>query len=44
MDYSTIIFVNKEVAEYLIQLLQPVLFVNREAYNKNSLKGRGKSL
>ena len=44
IDYSTITPVNKEVAEYSMQLLQPVLFVNREACNKNILKSRGKSL
>ena len=42
--YSTITPVNEEVAEYSIQLLQPVLFVNQEACNKNILKGGGKSL
>ena len=44
MDYSTIIPVNKEVAEYSIQLLQLELFVNWEAYNRNNPKGGGKSL
>ena len=44
MDYSTIIPVNEEVAKYLIQLLQLVLFVNSEVYNKNILKSRNKSL
>ena len=44
MDYSTITPINEEVAEYSIQLLQPVLFVNWEEYNKDILKGGGKSL
>ena len=44
MYYSIIIPVNKEVAKYSIQLLQPVLFVNQEACNKNISKGGGKSL
>ena len=44
IDYSTITPVNKEVAEYLIQLLQPKLFVNWEVCNKNNSKGGGKSL
>ena len=44
MDYSTIIPVNKEVAEYSIQLLQLVLFINWEEYNKDIPKGGGKSL
>ena len=44
IDYSTITPVNEEVAEYSIQLLQSVLFVNWEEYNKDITKGRGKSL
>ena len=44
IDYSTITPVNEEVAEYLIQLLQLVLFVNWEEYNKDIPKGGGKSL
>jgi hypothetical protein len=44
IDYSTITPVNEEVAEYSIQLLQLVLFINWEVYNRNNSKGRGKSL
>ena len=44
IDYSIITPVNEEVAEYLIQLLQPILFINWKVYNRNNSKGGGKSL